>query len=82
MLIAGFDSMSPHLNMAMVDALPSPIMPSVTPTGTVRRKVDDAPREATLIGELDLVGGRAYISGVAEEVFGTYTGDRDRRAGM
>lgn len=83
MVVDGMRSMQPQLQMALDSTMPMPtVAPTVTPTGKIRPRTNKGPSEALLVGSLDLTGGRAYIAGIAEEVFDSYNDDRNRRGGM
>lgn len=80
MVIDGIVSMERPLDDALAVALPtlSPRTGLGSDTGkggTVRRAQPTGPRQVRLDGELQLVNGRAYISGIAEDVFDNFAGN-------
>lgn len=82
MVIRGIDSMAAPLASTVSDVVTVPLTSgaSEAPLGRVKRKGGSKKARRTLVaGDLALVNGRAYISGVAEDVFDNFNGDNSGR---
>lgn len=82
MVIGGIEKMSVPLTQSLDGVMPVPATAGAAgaPRGTVKRKGSGTgPRAVRLSGDLSLVNGRAYISGIAEDVFDDFNDDNNRR---